>query len=92
MSSVRADLHVSGVVQGVGYRYYCYHRARNLNLTGWVRNSPDRTVHVVVEGNRGEIEAFIDELKVGPPASHVTDVKIEWQTFTGEFTDFDIAM
>ena len=92
MSSVRADLHVSGVVQGVGYRYFCYHRARNLKLTGWVRNAPDRSVHVVVEGDRGEVEVFINELKVGPPASHVTDVKVQWQPFTGEFTDFDISM
>ena len=49
-------------------------------------------MHVVVEGDRGEVEVFINELKVGPPASHVTDVKVQWQPFTGEFTDFDISM
>ena len=40
MSSVGAELRVSGMVQGVGYRYFCYRKANDLGITGWVKNQP----------------------------------------------------
>ncbi len=33
---VRARLLISGIVQGVGYRYHCRREAQSLDLTGWV--------------------------------------------------------
>lgn len=91
MSSVAAELTVSGVVQGVGYRYFCYRKAQSLNLTGWARNNRDGSVSVHVEGDRGAIEAFVAELKVGPSSASVRDVKFNWIDFTGQYDRFDIT-
>ncbi len=91
MSSVSAELTVYGQVQGVGYRYYCYRSALRLNLTGWVRNNPDGSVSVRVEGERGAIEEYIKELTTGPPPASVKDFKLRWGEFTGEYDSFDIT-
>ncbi|MFH1687820.1 MAG: acylphosphatase [bacterium] len=92
MRTVRSQMVITGVVQGVGYRYYCYRRALSLGLTGWVRNEPDGSVTALAEGDRSLVEQFITDLKVGPPSASVTDIKITWSTFGGEFSRFDIRM
>ncbi len=91
MSSVAAELKIRGLVQGVGYRYYCYRKALNLNLTGWARNNRDGSVSAHVEGERGAIEAFIKDIKAGPPSASVTEVDVSWSDFTGQYPRFDIT-
>ncbi len=91
MNSVGAIILISGVVQGVGYRYYCYNRARNLGLNGWVKNNRDNTVSAQVEGDRSLIESLIEELKVGPQSAVVSNVNVEWIEFKGEFSDFKLT-
>lgn len=91
MSSVGALIKVSGVVQGVGYRYFAIHSARTLGVTGWVRNNDDSSVSVLAEGERGIIEVLVKELTTGPAASNVTNVNIQWQEYTGQFTGFDVS-
>ncbi|MFQ5454564.1 MAG: acylphosphatase [Candidatus Zixiibacteriota bacterium] len=91
MSSAAAQLTIEGVVQGVGYRYYCYQKAASLKLYGWAKNNPNGSVQVFVEGDRGAIEVFIKELKIGPLAASVSDIKIEWMNFTGNHDRFEIS-
>ncbi len=92
MSSVGAEIRCLGGVQGVGYRYFCFRKATALQLVGWVRNERDRSVCVVVEGDRGLIEELIAELRIGPASSSVRDVVVQWRPFSGEYTSFDIKM
>jgi acylphosphatase len=89
-SEVGAELRISGVVQGVGFRYYTYRQAVNLGLTGWVTNEPDGSVLVVVEGDRSVVEELIEAVKVGPPSSSVSDVGVHWRPFKARFTNFEI--
>ena len=91
MSAVGALIKVSGVVQGVGYRYFAIRTARTLGVTGWVRNNDDSSVSVLAEGERGIIEVLVKELKIGPAASNVTDINVTWQAYTGQFTGFDVS-
>lgn len=91
MTTVAAQVRVSGVVQGVGFRYYTLKRARELGLTGWVKNDPDGAVSARVEGDRGAIEAFIGHMKTGPPSASVSDVAATWEPFTGKYPNFDLA-
>ena len=92
MNSVGAQLTIRGLVQGIGYRYYCYRAASSLGLTGWVKNNPDGSVLVMAEGDRSLVEELIKELKVGPPSATVTDVDVAWTEYTGRFRNFDVSM
>ena len=89
-TSASAEMIVHGYVQGVGYRYFTFRKAIELNLTGWVKNNPDGTVSIYAEGDKGLIDSFIDELKIGPRASSVTDIKISYGKYSGQFNGFNI--
>ena len=90
MNSVGAEIIVEGFVQGVGYRYFTYKIANSLYLNGWVKNNPDSSVSIYVEGERGRIEELISQLKVGPRAAQVADVKVLWKKFSGEYKSFEV--
>ena len=79
-TAVRAHVLVSGTVQGVGYRYFAYHSARELALAGWVRNLRTGAVELEVEGSDVEVARYIESLKAGPTAAVVRDVQVQWIT------------
>lgn len=87
----RANIFVSGRVQGVFFRDYTRKWASSLSLTGWVRNLNDGRVEVMVEGEKERIEELIERLREGSPMAEVKDVETEWQEFKGEFSDFRIT-
>jgi acylphosphatase len=82
---------VRGHVQGVFYRASVESWAEELKLAGYVRNRPDGTVEVKVEGERQKLEKMLDRLKVGPPAARVEDVNAVWSEYTGEFSSFKVS-
>ena len=57
---------IGGRVQGVGFRYFAKHKADELHIAGWVRNTPDGKVEIEAEGEPQNLENFIDWLKIGP--------------------------
>lgn len=59
---VRKHIIFYGRVQGVGFRYHSYHKARSLGLTGWVRNLYDGTVEMEVQGERELIDQLVVHL------------------------------
>ena len=67
---------LSGLVQGVEFRYHAREEARALGLTGWVRNLHDGRVEAHFEGEEGPVEAFLAWLRRGPPAARVTGVEV----------------
>lgn len=87
----RAHILVKGRVQGVFFRDHTQKYATAQEVTGWVRNLPDGRVEAVAEGERENIEKFIELVKQGPPLSRVEDVEIGWEVFRGEFSDFRIT-
>ena len=54
-----------GTVQGVGFRYRARHAARMFGCTGWVRNEPDGTVTMEIQGREAWIQAVILAIKAG---------------------------
>lgn len=68
---------VTGRVQGVGYRQFTRSRALAANLRGWVRNLPDGNVECHAEGEAGDIERFLADLRKGPLLSRVDAVRFE---------------
>ena len=55
----------TGYVQGVGFRYRAYHAANALGLTGWVRNEPDGSVTMEVQGGAQDIGTMLESIKQG---------------------------
>ncbi|MCY2977518.1 MAG: acylphosphatase [Planctomycetota bacterium] len=60
---IRATLFVSGRVQGVGFRYRTTEIAQSFVVSGTVENLDDGRVKIVVEGERDEIQRFVDEIQ-----------------------------
>jgi acylphosphatase len=88
MPKVRAHVFISGRVQGVFFRAYTQQAAHDLGLHGWVRNTRDRRVEAIIEGEREQVEKMIRWCHRGSPYASVTGVDMEWQEYTGEFPDF----
>jgi acylphosphatase len=66
---------VGGRVQGVGFRWFVDHEARQLGLAGWVRNNIDGTVEVLAMGSTQQHVALREKLQRGPRAARVDEVK-----------------
>ena len=87
---VKAEIAVSGLVQGIGFRYFVYSKAQNLGLNGYTKNLFTGEVVTVVEGERYLIEELIDYLKIGPSRSHVKSHSVNWFEYKYEFKIFEI--
>ena len=70
---------VRGRVQGVGFRWFVESEARNLGISGWVRNNPDSSVEVLAMGSRDQLSNLRSRLQQGPRAARVDDVE-EFET------------
>ncbi len=87
----RLCVKVYGRVQGVYFRYFVRNVARELGLTGYVRNlATGDAVELEAEGEKRLLEKLLDQVKVGPPGAQVKRVDVEWLGYTGQFDDFRI--
>lgn len=87
---IQYEIKVCGKVQGVGFRYYAQKQANILNLKGWVKNTFDKGVLLMVQGEKAAIETLTDFLWIGPPLSQVKSViKVEMQIIE-EYSDFEV--
>ncbi len=69
---------VAGKVQGVGFRFFVSGLARDLGITGSVKNLNDGTVEVKAYASKGTVELMVEQLRHGPPRSFVSDVDVVW--------------
>ncbi len=68
---------VSGLVQGVGYRYFIYRQAQSLGLTGYVKNLPSGQVEIVASGEKGLIDELVRVARTGPSFASVAGIDLE---------------
>ena len=71
---MRVRLVITGLVQGVGYRYFAYQAADRCGVTGWVRNRRDGAVEAQAQGSQAQVDAFVAQLRIGPRWGHVDAV------------------
>lgn len=70
--------YVSGIVQGVGFRYFTRQQALKLKLTGYAHNMDDGRVEVMIYGEAAQVKKLIDWLKnEGPKTARITRVVTE---------------
>lgn len=90
MKKVRAHVIIEGRVQGVFFRYHTQEKAYEIGVKGWVKNRRDGRVEAVFEGDKDKVDRIIQWCHRGPSEAIVTNVKVEWENYTGEFEDFTI--
>ncbi len=88
MKSVK--LLISGKVQGVFFRESAKNKAIALGLFGWVKNTDDDRVEMVLQGNDNGVNEMIDWSRQGPPSAEVEKVDIIDFDQSSEFNDFKI--
>lgn len=86
----RLSARITGRVQGVGFRNFTQMRARQLGVTGWVRNEDDGSVRLEAEGPRGALEELAEAVQEGPRMARVESVEAEWSRSDGEFEIFQV--
>jgi len=70
------EVRVTGLVQGVSFRYYTREHARGLGVTGWVRNEPDGAVAGHFEGPDRAVDALVAWCRQGPAYAEVDGVEV----------------
>jgi acylphosphatase len=86
MKKIRAV--VSGTVQNVGYRAKVITIAKVLGLTGFVQNLGDGRVRIIAESEDGDLDRFIDAIRIKNTLIDVDAVEVEYADATGDFEDF----
>jgi acylphosphatase len=79
---------IHGLVQGVGFRYFIERNAILLNLTGFVKNNPDGTVTVVIQGENSW--QLLELARKGPQGSMVTNIEVR-EYIDGPIENFKIV-
>jgi len=85
----RREVHYSGRVQGVGFRYTTSRIARGFSVSGFVENLSDGRVRLVVEAEKSELEGFLVAI-ADALGGNISDVKTDNQVPNGEFSGFRI--
>ncbi len=85
----RIDVHYSGTVQGVGFRYRARSIAQQFDMVGFVRNLEDGRVQVVAEGDKDELLAFLREIDQ-QLARFIRNKNVAWLKAQGQFASFEI--
>jgi acylphosphatase len=77
MTGAIRQVTITGRVQGVGYRAWVDHRARNHDLEGWVRNRRDGSVEALFAGPPDVVSEMVEACRRGPSSARVVSVQEE---------------
>ena len=87
---IRTNVIVTGLVQGVNFRFHTREAALRCNVSGWVMNLPDGSVAGCFEGDEADVAALIDWCRSGPDWARVDDVAVTAGEYRGEFDGFEV--
>ncbi|MDY6822611.1 MAG: acylphosphatase [Thermodesulfobacteriota bacterium] len=92
MAEKRCHARITGRVQGVCFRMETKKAADDHDVKGWVRNRMDGSVEAVFEGEKEDVDAVVKWCQQGPPAAAVTGVDTSEESYTGEFSRFEVTV
>ncbi len=82
-------VHITGIVQGVGFRPFVYGLATRMHLDGWVRNT-SAGVDIEVDGDKETLDAFVKALRdEAPPLARIDELTASFGPANG-FRSFEI--
>ena len=68
---------ITGRVQGVFFRAWAQGHARELGVSGWIRNAADGSVEAHLEGDENAVKRMIERMRSGPSNARVEDIAVE---------------
>jgi acylphosphatase len=74
---ISRHVRVTGLVQGVFFRAWTQGQARELGISGWVRNCPDGSVEAHLSGEEQAVERMIQRMQSGPSNARVQELTVE---------------
>ena len=83
-------INIKGLVQGVGFRYFCYKLAMKYDVKGYVKNMSDGSVYLDIEADEKIIDVLIEELRTGNRYAEVNSIKTERKKLENKYKDFRI--
>lgn len=88
---MKKQLHIfyTGRVQGVGFRFTAIDIAKDIGVTGWVKNLRDGRVELLAEAEEEKLKNFLSRIN-NFFARYIQNTDINWLAATGEFKDFII--
>ena len=90
MNLVRVNVHYSGRVQGVGFRYIVKSLVPGYEVLGTVKNLPDGRVEMVAEGQQVELEDFLQAIRDSGLRRNIQDEELIWGEAEDKFRGFNI--
>jgi acylphosphatase len=88
---LRVRVRISGLVQGVGFRYFVSEVALSLALKGWVRNMEDGSVEALFDGEEDAVNRAVEICRAGPPSASVESIEVIPENETRALSGFKIA-
>jgi hydrogenase maturation protein HypF len=74
----RAEINITGIVQGIGFRPFIYNLARRHSIRGWVLNN-EKGVLIDAESEDGNLELFLQDIpKLAPPLSQIETFDVRY--------------
>ena len=77
MANVARHVRATGLVQGVFFRAWTQAQARELGISGWIRNCADGSVEAHLEGDEDAVTRMIERMRRGPSAARVDELTVE---------------
>ncbi|MFL6753155.1 MAG: acylphosphatase [Sphingomicrobium sp.] len=77
MADAARRIRLTGLVQGVFFRVWAQGQARELGVSGWIRNCPDGSVEAHLGGDESAVDRMIERMRRGPSNARVDDLTVE---------------
>ncbi len=90
MSKKALQARVTGRVLGVNFRSRIHRLATRLDLTGYVKALPNRTLEIFAEGRKENLDELVDFLEKGPDRAEIEKAEFDWQDYEGKSNRFTI--
>lgn len=90
-SMERAEVYYEGRVQGVGFRFTVQQVAKGYDVSGKVRNLADGRVHLIAQGEKEEVDAFLEGIDDSGLGGNIREKSVDWVTPDPQLLGFRIS-
>lgn len=87
---IQFEIEIYGKVQGVGFRHFAVQKARELGISGWVKNTIDGDILIVAQGDEAVLNTFVDFLSIGPTRARVDKISKHKTEVSTVFDSFSV--